>query len=274
MTNSWPIAITTPDQVVENFPDVLHELANLEWAAVVIRNFYAPEHCQEVVDRIRNNSERLVTTKEYANSAGAKVALRYIGPGLGQYHNDRESYFRESRLADHKLVSLYTDLPDPRKMVRDMIGKLLPGREVVIGSEDGIPYSDAVVRIMVEGDQSALHRDSALTYFKGWMVSQYPTQFSSLVCFQMSDSGGELVVYKRRWKLEDDDQKQEGVTGFPYSIIDGAESCMITPQQGDLYIFHPEIFHDIRPMQGSLDRITQGIFFAISPDDNRVVSWG
>ena len=274
MTSSWPIALITPDRVVEDFPEVLHELADLKWAAVVIRGFYAPEHCREVVARIGRDSDRLVTTKEYANSAGAKVALRFIGPGLGQYVGDRETYFAESRLAGPKFASLYADLPDPRGMVRDMLGRLLPGREVVVGGEDGVAYSDAVVRIIVEGDQSALHRDSAMAYFKGWMVSQFPTQFSSLVCFQMSESGGELAVYKRRWTPEDDEQKQEGVTGFPYSIVDGAESCLITPQEGDLYIFHPEIFHDIRPMQGPRARITQGIFFAISPDDNRVVSWG
>ena len=274
MTSPWTVALTTSDRLVQDFPNVLHQLADLDWAAVVIRDFYPPEHCREVAARIARDADYLVTTKEYANAAGAKVELRFIGPGLGQYVGDREGYFREARLAGPKMEKLYSGLPDPRKMVRDSIAQLLPGREVIVGNEDGLTYSDAVVRVMMEGDQSALHRDSAMTYFKGWMVSQFPTQFSALVCFQMSESGGELIVYKQRWTPEDDETRAKGVTGFDDSIVEGAVSCVIRPQEGDLYIFHPEIYHDISPMTGPRNRITQGIFFAISPDDNRVVSWG
>ena len=55
---------------------------------------------------------------------------------------------------------------------------------------------------------SALHRDSAMNYFKGWQISSYPTQFSALVCFQMPESGGELTVYKKRWQPQDDLAKE------------------------------------------------------------------
>ena len=50
--------------------------------------------------------------------------------------------------------------------------------------------------------------------------------------------------------------------------------CTIRPQEGDLYIFHPEVFHDIATSHGARSRINQGIFIAISPHDNRVVTWG
>ena len=147
------------------------------------------------MDRIEQDPERFVTIKEFVNAEGEEIALRYVGPGLGQYVDDREGFFRESRLADSKFDLLYGGLPDPRVMVREMLGRLLPGRQVIVAHEDGVPYGDAVVRMMLDGDASALHRDSAMTYFKGWMVSQFPTQFSSLVCFQMPEAGGELSVF-------------------------------------------------------------------------------
>ena len=159
-------------------------------------------------------------------------------------------------------------------MVREVIGRLLPDREVIVPDEDGERYSDAVIRIAVEGDSAALHRDSAMEYFKGWMVSQFPTQFSALVCLQMAESGGELHVYKRRWTPEDDARKVDGATGYPPSLVEGSALSTIVPQEGDLYIFHPEIFHDIAPMYGPRNRITQGIFFAMSDTDERVVTWG
>ena len=275
MTNAgWKPAVTTPDRVVQDFPDILHEMADLKWAAVVVRGFYAIEHCREVVSRIERYGEELVSIKEFQTVAGEKLQLRYIGPGLGQYVKDREGFFRESRLADAKFERLYDGLPDPREMVRDMIGRLLPGREVIVAHEDGVAYGDAVVRNMVEGDPSALHRDSAMNYFKGWMVSQFPTQFSSLVSFQMPEAGGELSVFKQRWTPEDDARKPMGATGYDSSIVEGAEEFTFRPHEGDLYIFHPEIFHDIGPVVGSRARINQGIFFAISPTDNRVVTWG
>ena len=152
---------------------------------------------------------------------------------------DREGFFRESRLSDEKFERLYDGLPDARVMVREMIGSLLPDREVIVPEEDGERYSDAVIRIAVEGDSAALHRDSALEYFKGWMVSQFPTQFSALVCLQMADSGGELHVYRRRWTPEDDARKVDGATGYPPSLVEGAPLSTVVPQDGDLYIFHP-----------------------------------
>ena len=272
--DTWNIVVTTPDAVARGYPNILQQMADLEYSAVVIRGFYALEHCAEVVRRIESDTTGLVDVKEYVTTGGDKLELRYIGPGLGRYVTDREGFFRESRLSDGKFERLYDGLPDARVMVREMIGRLLPDLEVIVAEEDGELYSDAVIRIAVEGDSAALHRDSAMEYFKGWMVSQFPTQFSALVCLQMAESGGELHVFKRRWTTEDDARKVDGATGYPPSIVEGTPLSTIVPQEGDLYIFHPEIFHDIAPMFGPRNRITQGIFFAMSDSDKRVVTWG
>ena len=272
--DTWNIVVTTPDAVARGYPNILQQMADLEYSAVVIRGFYALEHCAEVVRRIESDTTGLVDVKEYVTTGGDKLELRYIGPGLGRYVTDREGFFRESRLSDKKFERLYDGLPDARVMVREMIGRLLPDLEVIVAEEDGELYSDAVIRIAVEGDSAALHRDSAMEYFKGWMVSQFPTQFSALVCLQMAESGGELHVFKRRWTTEDDARKVDGATGYPPSIVEGAPLSTIVPQEGDLYIFHPELFHDIAPMFGPRNRITQGIFFAMSDSDKRVVTWG
>ena len=272
--SNWPIAFSTTAKIDKDFPNILKDLVDLKWSAVVIKKFYPIAHCQEICRRINSDSANLVTVKEYSNSEGSKVSLRYIGPGLGQYVSDQVTYFKETKSAYAKFDKLYKDLPDPRKMVRDEIGKLLPDKKIVIAKEKDQQCSDAVVRIMVDGDMSALHRDSAMNYFKGWQISSYPTQFSALVCFQMPESGGELTVYKKRWQPQDDLAKEEGVTGYPNSLVSDAESCTITPEQGDLYIFHPEIYHDINSMQGQRQRITQGIFFATSTKDEQAVSWG
>lgn len=272
--STWPVALTTPDRIVEDNPEILQDLANLKYGAVIIRGFYETQHCRRIVDRIEQNPEQFVTEKEYTNAEGSRITLRYIGPGLGQYVNDMEGFFRESRLADTKFDLLYEGLPDPRMMVREMLGRLLPGHQVIVAHDNGERYGDAVIRIMLDGDESALHRDSAMNYFKGWMVSRFPTQFSSLVCFQMPESGGELSVFKRRWKPEDDEVTLEGTTGYSNSLVAGAEVCTVMPQEGDLYIFHPEVFHDIGRSFGARARINQGIFIAISPNDDQVVTWG
>lgn len=268
-TTTWDIVLTTPATVVRDYPNILQKMADLEYAAVVIRGFYNLEDCSEVVRRIEADTTGLVDVKEYVTTGGDKLELRYIGPGLGRYGCDREGFFRESCLSDGKFERLYDGLPDARVMAREMIGKLLPDREVIVPDEDGNVYSDAVVRIAMEGDAAALHRDSAMEYFKGWMVSQFPTQFSSLVCFQWPESGGELFVYRKRWVPEHDEMRVEGATGYPQSILEDAPVCTITPEEGDLYIFH-----DIAPMFGPRNRITQGIFFAMSDMDKRVVTWG
>jgi hypothetical protein len=272
--NDWGIASTTPQRLVQDYPNILQDMADLKYAVLSVSGFYKSEYCREIVARIDRDQTGMVTVKEYQNAAGGKLSLRYIGPGLGQYADDRGGFFEESRLADAKFHRLYEGLPDPRVMVRETIGKLLPGRDVVIADEDGERYGDAVIRTFVQGDATALHRDSAMNYFKGWMVSQFPTQFSALVTYQMSESGGDLSVFKKRWTPEDDDRRVEGSTGYSYAVVDGVDQCTFRPNVGDLYIFHPEVFHDISACIGSTNRINQGIFFAISPTDNRVVTWG
>ena len=122
--SSWPIAVTTADKIEKDFPNILQELVDLKWSAVVIKNFYPIVHCQEICQRINDDAENLVTVKEYSNAAGDKVSLRYIGPGLGQYVSDKEIYFNDTNLAHTKFNKLYKGLPDPRKMVRDQLGKL------------------------------------------------------------------------------------------------------------------------------------------------------
>ena len=150
--SSWPIAFSTTDKIDKDFPNILKDLVDLKWSAVMIKNFYPIANCREICRRINTDSANLVTVKEYSNSEGNKVSLRYIGPGLGQYVSDQETYFKETKLAYAKFDKLYKDLPDPRKMVRDEIGKLLPDKKIVIAKEKDQQCSDAVVRIMVDGD--------------------------------------------------------------------------------------------------------------------------
>ena len=130
--DTWNIVVTTPDAVARGYPNILQQMADLEYSAVVIRGFYALEHCAEVVRRIESDTTGLVDVKEYVTTGGDKLELRYIGPGLGRYVTDREGFFRESRLSDGKFEQLYDGLPDARVMVRDMIGRLLPDREVIV----------------------------------------------------------------------------------------------------------------------------------------------
>ena len=86
--------------------------------------------------------------------------------------------------------------------------------------------------------------------------------------------GRRAVGLQEEMVPQDDERKVEGSTGYPYSVVEGVEACTFRPREGDLYIFHPEIFHDISACFGPRNRINQGIFFAISPADNRVVTWG
>ena len=85
--DTWNIVVTTPDTVVRDYPNILQQMADLKYSAVVIREFYPLEHCAEVVRRIEADTTGLVDVKEYVTADGDKLQLRYIGPGLGRYVN-------------------------------------------------------------------------------------------------------------------------------------------------------------------------------------------
>ena len=88
--DTWNIVVTAPDAVARDYPNILQQMADLEYSAVVIRGFYALEHCAEVVRRIESDTTGLVDVKEYVTTGGDKLELRYIGPGLGRYVTDRQ----------------------------------------------------------------------------------------------------------------------------------------------------------------------------------------
>ncbi len=88
---TWDIALTTPDAVIRDYPNIFRQMADLEYAAVVIRGFYDLDYCAEVVRRIETDTTGLVDVKEYVTTGGDKLELRYIGPGLGRYRQDREA---------------------------------------------------------------------------------------------------------------------------------------------------------------------------------------
>ena len=93
----WGVIYTTPGRLVQDYPNILQDMADLKYAVLSVSGFYKSEYCREIVTRIERDQTGMVTVKEYQNAAGGKLSLRYIGPGLGQYVDDDPFVARQGR---------------------------------------------------------------------------------------------------------------------------------------------------------------------------------
>ena len=107
---------------------------------------------------------------------------------------------------------------------------------------------------------------------KGFDISKFSIQLSTVLYIQQSQKGGELVLHKKSWKKSDEKFRN---IDFGYSrdvILDCNESVKIKPNQGDLIIINPIYYHEILPVKAN-KRITLGLFLAFSKHGEKVVTW-
>ena len=73
--SNWPIAFSTAAKIDKDFPNILKDLVDLKWSAVVIKKFYPIAHSQEICRRI-NDIEAGKTELLDADEAIARARAR------------------------------------------------------------------------------------------------------------------------------------------------------------------------------------------------------
>ena len=163
--------------------------------AIVIRNFYYEENCQKIASRIKN----------YKQSNFQNGKLKHIGPFLMSHTTDKKKYFEDAKDTQREFEKIFHGLKNPILHIYEYIGSKFPNHSISLARELRNDYSPAVIRMHEKGKAVPVHKDNVRYEGKEYALSDIDCQLSCILHLQESESGGDLVMYNKQWKKEDEE---------------------------------------------------------------------
>jgi len=231
--------------------------------AIVIRNFYDEKTCQIVANRIKNYS-----LNDFQNGK-----LMHIGPFLMSHTTDKKKYFEDAKEALITFEKIFFGIKSPIIQIYEGIGNMFPDHSISLANEFQNDYSPAIIRIHKKGKSIPVHKDNIGYEGEEYSLSDVDCQLSCVLHLQESESGGNLVMYNRQWKKEDERLRNIDF-GYSTRLLDSSEFCeMSNFNAGDLIIMNPNYYHKVTKIVGDIPRITLGMFLGFYDKDCKIVAW-
>ena len=233
--------------------------------AIIIQNFYNTKDCQLIVDRINDH-----TVNNFQNGK-----LNHIGPFLMAYKTKKEKYFKDAKGAKNTFEEIFNGMENPLTIIQNMINTTMPYYSLFLATDlQGNDYSPYVIRIHGKGKLISIHRDNVQHEGKEFHVSRIDQQLSCVLHLQESEHGGELVIYKKQWKVKDEKFRN---IDFGYSsdvIPSSSESCIVLKlETGDLVIINPNHYHEVKEITGEIPRVSLGMFLGFFKKEDKMLAW-
>ena len=229
----------------------------------VIRNFYDEKYCQTIANRVQNQTQN--------NFQDGK--LRHIGPFLMSYATNKEKYFQESKQSQKIFEKIFYGMENPITQICNSIGNKFPNYSVSCAHELKNDYSSAIIRIHEKGKSIPIHKDNVRYEGKEYALSNIDDQLSCVLHLQESESGGDLVMYDKQWKKEDERFRNIDF-GYSSRLTESSKFCKMSNfNAGDLVILNPSYYHKVTKIAGDTPRITLGMFLGFYRKDRKIVVW-
>ena len=230
---------------------------------VVIRNFYDKKSCQTAVGRI----------KKLDQAGFQNGKLMHIGPFLMAHVTDKKRYFEDAAKARTALEAVFDGISNPVQLIYETAASMFPGHSVSLARELQNDYSQAVIRIHEKGRSVPVHKDNVGYEGTEYAVSDIDHQLSCVLHLQESESGGELVMYDRRW-TKTDERFRNIDFGYSSDLVEYSRFCRAPGlEAGDLVIINPIYYHRVTEITGDTPRITLGMFLGFYGQDRKIVAW-
>ncbi|PCH95433.1 MAG: hypothetical protein COB85_04565 [Bacteroidetes bacterium] len=102
-------------------------------------------------------------------------------------------------------------------------------------------------------------------------------QLSYFLLLEQPESGGELVLFDLLWPESPESISNQEQLGNEErdEVLDNLQKMHIAPQAGDMILFAGgRIWHRVKDIGGSVDRITIGGFATFSRNEEKIIIWG
>ena len=144
-------------------------------------------------------------------------------------------------------------------------------KQLTTAIENGMSYSEAVIRIHDNDDSVHLHRDNSNFEMSDYNVSHLKNQLSAILYLQSPEQGGELTIYHKLWNKKDECMREPNF-GYSSALIEDVHKTKILPTEGNMVLLNPKFYHQIESVSGTRSRISIGFFFG-ELSKNYLCSW-
>ncbi len=231
--------------------------------AIIIQNFFKKNQCEEITKKIGTIEHERFQDKK----------LKHIGPFLMAYSTRKKSYFESAKKFQKIFNNIFLNQPEPSGKIHSLFKNLFSNYSISLAEENKQKYSSLIIRIHENGKSIPIHKDNVKYEGTDYNLSEIDYQLSCVLHLQESDDGGDLIIYDKNWKKEDEKFRQIEF-GYSAKLVCTSKFCRISDiKRGDLVIINPNYFHQVTKIQGATPRISLGMFIGISKKKQKIVSW-
>ena len=225
--------------------------------ALIVPKILSKTECSSLCDRITNNQ----TTNGNP---------RRFGTSLSSHIYEKSKYFSNAQRSNDSLKKLFAENISPLIAMRNAISTIFQ-KQLTTAIENGMSYSEAVIRIHDNDDSVHLHRDNSNFEMSDYNVSHLKNQLSAILYLQSPEQGGELTIYHKLWNKKDECMREPNF-GYSSALIEDVHKTKILPTEGNMVLLNPKFYHQIESVSGTRSRISIGFFFG-ELSKNYLCSW-
>ena len=238
-------------------PDSYDDLITGQIPALIVPKILSKTECSSLCDRITNNQ----TTNGNP---------RRFGTSLSSHIYEKSRYFSNAQRSNDSLKKLFPENISPLTTMRNAISTIFQ-KQLTTAIENGMSYSEAVIRIHDNDDSVHLHRDNSNFEMSDYNVSHLKNQLSAILYLQSPEQGGELTIYHKLWNKKDECMREPDF-GYSSALIEDVHKTKILPTEGNMVLLNPKFYHQIESVSGTRSRISIGFFFG-ELSKNYLCSW-
>ena len=238
-------------------PDSYDDLITGQIPALIVPKILSKTECSSLCDRITNNQ----TTNGNP---------RRFGTSLSSHIYEKSRYFSNAQRSNDSLKKLFPENISPLTNMRNAISTIFQ-KQLTTAIENGMSYSEAVIRIHDNDDSVHLHRDNSNFEMSDYNVSHLKNQLSAILYLQSPEQGGELTIYHKLWNKKDECMREPNF-GYSSALIEDVHKTKILPTEGNMVLLNPKFYHQIESVSGTRSRISIGFFFG-ELSKNYLCSW-
>lgn len=301
---SWePYFADSSDEILQAFTDPLQTLAAAEVPALVLRQAYSENDCQQLLRRLRDHGHLANHVEQVASDLSESIpegfyrqgtrAVNHVatpprvaqghrfdlGTSLGYRGADQASYFAHANQSRRELADLLRGLTNPISLIYETLATLACGKEAITAREaDGREYGAAIFRIHYGQYTYPPHFDSVRLREArhDYCVSQYSHQFAGVLVLQnavAAEHTAQCIIHRCVYSPDLDAVLHE--RRFPeYARIHRIESTQVNLEPGDLYFFNTHCIHEVPGVNGQLPRVVLATFIGYDPTLPQIMVWG
>lgn len=223
-------------------------------AVLRIPMMLSPAICQDVVERLDDLSLDLYDQRR------VNPPIARFGPAINDFRSEGrllDEYWEQASRAAQAWQAANLRC-DPVRVSVEAFRQAWPG-PVRMATNNGQELFAGMVREINGG--AHVHYDDVVREFPlGAFDTEVVAQLAFNLYLSMPESGGETVVWRRRW--EPADERHRNGYGYERSLVESCQSITVRPRVGDVLVFDPRNYHAVEPGNGAR-RIAVAFFIAL-----------